>query len=200
MSTSDTPRTDAARGFDGMYTAVDADEMEKLERELNETKGAVILKGAACATLREQRDELRVQLAEAQEQEVQTRKAYLTAMLREKDANANNAPLREALEQIFKWWDMHDGHLITHFHTPVYKRMEGLRAALAPSAQPAENTDTARLDWLDKNGRKVSHAIGYRGDPDSWFFVDKHSSHNDAANLRAAIDAAMASAQPEVKE
>jgi hypothetical protein len=32
---SDTPRTDARRGFHGWYTAVDAEFSEKLERELN---------------------------------------------------------------------------------------------------------------------------------------------------------------------
>ena len=32
---SETPRTDARRGFHGWYTAVDAEFSEKLERELN---------------------------------------------------------------------------------------------------------------------------------------------------------------------
>jgi hypothetical protein len=32
---SDTPRTDARRGFHGWYTAVDAEFSEKLEHELN---------------------------------------------------------------------------------------------------------------------------------------------------------------------
>lgn len=38
---SDTPRTDAARGFFDMDTAVAAEEMEKIERELNTERAKV---------------------------------------------------------------------------------------------------------------------------------------------------------------
>ncbi len=38
-----------------------------------------------------------------------------------------NAKQREALKQIYAWWDAKDGHLTTHFSSTVTKRMESLR-------------------------------------------------------------------------
>jgi hypothetical protein len=60
---SDTPRTDARRGFHGWYTAVDAEFSEKLERELNAAQQRI-------KRLEEENDALRADLLLWQEQEV----------------------------------------------------------------------------------------------------------------------------------
>ena len=54
---SDTPRTDARRGFHGWYTAVDAEFSEKLERELNATNDRIRLLIAERDTARQQSDQ-----------------------------------------------------------------------------------------------------------------------------------------------
>ena len=53
---SDTPRTDARRGFHGWYTAVDAEFSEKLERELNAANDGI-------KRLEEENNELRAEEA-----------------------------------------------------------------------------------------------------------------------------------------
>ena len=53
---SDTPRTDARRGFHGWYTAVDAEFSEKLERELNAAQQRI-------KRLEEENNELRAEEA-----------------------------------------------------------------------------------------------------------------------------------------
>ena len=54
---SDTPRTDARRGFHGWYTAVDAEFSEKLERELNAANAEVDRMTAKVAQLYEGAEE-----------------------------------------------------------------------------------------------------------------------------------------------
>ena len=53
---SDTPRTDARRGFHGWYTAVDAEFSEKLEHELNAANDGI-------KRLEEENNELRAEEA-----------------------------------------------------------------------------------------------------------------------------------------
>jgi exonuclease VII small subunit len=50
--------------------------------------------------------------------------------------------------------------------------------------------DADRVDYLDKNPRKVVRSTGYQGSTDSWVYRDYHGATRDAANLRNAIDAA----------
>lgn len=66
----------------------------------------------------------------------------------------------------------------------------GFRASLAQQAGE-DARDGARLDFLDKNPKRVKHAIGYVGAPDSWAYTDSRGAGHDAPDLRAAIDQAM---------
>jgi chromosome segregation ATPase len=78
----------------------------------------------------------------------------------------------------------------------AHKTEQTMHAAWRKRAEEAENTlaetqkDTARLDWLDKNPRRVAHAAGYRGDGDTWVWRDAVWASLDAESLRAAIDGA----------
>ena len=56
----------------------------------------------------------------------------------------------------------------------------------------ALRADKARLDWLDRNPRKISNAAGYRGEQDTWSYFDAQKVFHDAPTIRAAIDAARA--------
>jgi len=64
MQTNDTPRTDRARGFHDMDTAVDAEEMEKLERELAEAGVGLTKIYVLKQNAEKERDELRAKVAE----------------------------------------------------------------------------------------------------------------------------------------
>ena len=65
--------------------------------------------------------------------------------------------------------------------------LESLRAENA-----SLRADKARLDWLDRNPRKISNAAGYRGEQDTWSYFDAQKVFHDAPTIRAAIDAARA--------
>ena len=66
--------------------------------------------------------------------------------------------------------------------------------ALAAEAE-ALRADAARLDWLDKNPRKVKYATGYLNSHSSWLFVSPSGIRDDAISLRSAIDAAISASQ-----
>lgn len=69
-----------------------------------------------------------------------------------------------------------------------------VRLSDAQSSLLAKEADTDRLDWMDKNPGRIKHSIGYRDSRDSWVWTDGNGYGHDAANLRAAIDAARAAA------
>lgn len=54
----------------------------------------------------------------------------------------------------------------------------------------AARADGDRLDWLEKNGRKVHHAIGYGKDVDGWTYDDRERGTVCTDTLRQAIDQA----------
>lgn len=56
--------------------------------------------------------------------------------------------------------------------------------------------DTDRLDWLSSNPQRVTHAIGFRGDGDTWVWKTAAGYGEDAANLRDAIDKAKSDKKP----
>ena len=77
---------------------------------------------------------------------------------------------------------------VVKLHEWVKHWMDRAEAAEKALAEAAE--DTALLDWLDKNPRRVAHAAGYRGDGDTWVWRDAIWASFDAETLRAAIRAA----------
>lgn len=60
-------------------------------------------------------------------------------------ATERNAKLVAALRKIFSWYDAKDGHLTTHFPTPVCSQMEEIRKAVDLAEFPAP----PKLQWGD---------------------------------------------------
>lgn len=134
-----TPLTTAAisRGYrfttdDGVCEYVPAEDMAKLERELAQTTLERNAEADAVALLSKRNGELARKLFLEEENRNQ-----LAILGYERDN------LRRALFQVFVWWDMRDGHLLTHFPTPVHRQMEELRKGLAT------NEVALRMDALD---------------------------------------------------
>jgi hypothetical protein len=50
----------------------------------------------------------------------------------------NTDKCRDALNQIFEWWDKKDGHLITHFRNAVAHKMEAFRPTPNTAVSNAE--------------------------------------------------------------
>lgn len=67
----------------------------------------------------------------------------------------------DALRQIFKWWDLKDGHLVTHFHIPVNVKMESFRSLLNDKdGRQEEVTANDVRKWLIDNVERMKEQYG----------------------------------------
>ena len=81
---------------------------------------------------------------------------------------------------------------------PLRRILASHQAGDRPESVTDEARDAARLDWLEAHPWAVRLGKGYQGKPDSWFYeAGSERGLHDAPNLRAAIDAAIASTSPE---
>lgn len=87
-------------------------------------------------------------------------------------------------------------HVPSPLSTVYWQKANDLASRLRVRGAKAEGLDAARLDWVDKHGRAISHGIGYHGAPDAWFVTDASHVTTGYPTIREAVDAAILATKP----